>query len=48
MRSIDIHAHLVPQCFWEATEGTGDRHGDGSGKERRIVLGPNWDSYSPK
>ena len=20
MRSIDIHAHLTPQCFWRATE----------------------------
>jgi predicted TIM-barrel fold metal-dependent hydrolase len=20
MRSIDIHAHLTPQCFWKATE----------------------------
>ena len=27
MRSIDIHAHLIPQCFWKATEGGGDWHG---------------------
>jgi aminocarboxymuconate-semialdehyde decarboxylase len=26
MRSIDIHAHLTPQCFWRATEGSGDWH----------------------
>ena len=27
MRSIDIHAHLTPQCFWQATENGGDWHG---------------------
>lgn len=27
MRSIDIHAHLTPQCFWRATEKNGDWHG---------------------
>jgi len=27
MRSIDIHAHLTPQCFWRATEGGGTWHG---------------------
>ena len=26
MRSIDIHAHLTPQCFWHATEDGGDWH----------------------
>src|SRR5499426_3378755 len=26
MRSIDIHAHLTPQCFWHATENGGDWH----------------------
>ena len=26
MRSIDIHAHLTPQCFWRATEGSGEWH----------------------
>ena len=26
MRSIDIHAHLTPQCFWRATQGGGDWH----------------------
>ena len=27
MRSIDIHAHLTPQCFWRATENGKDWHG---------------------
>jgi aminocarboxymuconate-semialdehyde decarboxylase len=26
MRTIDIHAHLTPQCFWRATEHGGDWH----------------------
>ena len=26
MRSIDIHAHITPQCFWKATEGGRDWH----------------------
>ncbi|MBI2219331.1 MAG: hypothetical protein HYU51_18795 [Candidatus Rokubacteria bacterium] len=26
MRTIDIHAHLTPQCFWRATEKGGDWH----------------------
>ena len=26
MRSIDIHAHLTPQCFWRATQGGGEWH----------------------
>ena len=26
MRSIDIHAHLTPQCFWRATEDGGNWH----------------------
>src|SRR5438034_10619225 len=26
MRSIDIHAHVTPQCFWKATENGGDWH----------------------
>ena len=26
MRSIDIHAHLTPQCFWRATQGGGNWH----------------------
>ena len=26
MRSIDVHAHLTPQCFWRATENGGNWH----------------------
>ena len=26
MRSIDIHAHLTPQCFWRSTDNGGDWH----------------------
>jgi hypothetical protein len=26
MGSIDIHAHHTRQCFWRATEASGDRH----------------------
>ena len=26
MRSIDVHAHLTPQCFWQATGKGGDWH----------------------
>jgi aminocarboxymuconate-semialdehyde decarboxylase len=27
MRTIDIHAHLMPQCFWNAVAGGGDWYG---------------------
>ena len=27
MRTIDIHAHLMPQCFWNAVTGGGDWYG---------------------
>ncbi|PWU19232.1 MAG: amidohydrolase [Candidatus Rokuibacteriota bacterium] len=27
MRSIDIHAHVTPQCFWRATDNGGNWHG---------------------
>jgi hypothetical protein len=42
MRSIDIHAHLTPQCFWQATENGGDWHGikrerDAKGAEYALV-----------
>src|SRR2546430_9739756 len=42
MRSIDIHAHLTPQCFWRATENGGDWHTirrekDARGMEQAIV-----------
>jgi aminocarboxymuconate-semialdehyde decarboxylase len=44
MRSIDIHAHLTPQCFWRATENGGDWHGikreqDAKGGEFALVGG---------
>ena len=26
MRSIDIHAHVTPPCFWRATENGGEWH----------------------
>ena len=42
MRSIDIHAHLTPQCFYKATEGGGDWHTlrrekDASGSDIAII-----------
>ena len=42
MRSIDIHAHLTPQCFWKATENGGDWHTlkreqDNRGREIAVV-----------
>ena len=27
MRTIDIHAHLMPQCFWNAVASGGDWYG---------------------
>jgi aminocarboxymuconate-semialdehyde decarboxylase len=44
MRSIDVHAHLTPQCFWQATEKGGDWHtlrreNDERGQEVAIVGG---------
>jgi hypothetical protein len=44
MRSIDIHAHLTPQCFWRATEGSGDWHTlrreqDARGRQYAVVGG---------
>jgi aminocarboxymuconate-semialdehyde decarboxylase len=35
MRSIDIHAHVTPQCFWRATENGGDWHGSKRDKDAR-------------
>ena len=42
MRSIDIHAHLTPQCFWRATQNGGDWHTvkrdqDSRGREIAVV-----------
>jgi aminocarboxymuconate-semialdehyde decarboxylase len=44
MRSIDIHAHITPQCFWKATEGGRDWHSlrreqDARGREYAVVGG---------
>jgi len=44
MRSIDVHAHLTPQCFWQATEKGGDWHTlkrekDERGQEIAIIGG---------
>jgi aminocarboxymuconate-semialdehyde decarboxylase len=44
MRSIDVHAHLTPQCFWQATEKGSDWHTlrrekDERGQEIAIVGG---------
>ncbi len=44
MRSIDIHAHLTPQCFWRATENGGawhtiKREQDARGSEIALVGG---------
>lgn len=44
MRSIDIHAHLTPQRFWRATEGSGDWHTlrreqDARGWEYAVIKG---------
>ena len=42
MRTIDMHAHLAPQCFWKATENGGNWHGitreqDARGREFAII-----------
>lgn len=44
MRSIDIHAHVTPQCFWRATEHGDDWHTlrrekDAAGGEVALVGG---------
>lgn len=44
MRSIDIHAHLTPQCFWRSTEQGGDWHGltreqNARGHELAVIAG---------
>ena len=42
MRSIDVHAHVTPQCFWRATQDGGNWHGlrreqDARGREQLVV-----------
>src|SRR2546422_7816626 len=44
MRSIDVHAHLTPQGFWQATEKGGDWHSvkrekDERGQECAVIGG---------
>ena len=50
MRSIDIHAHLMPQCLWRTVDAGNAWHGiryepgDGPGvvvnQEKRIAITP--------
>ena len=52
MRSIDFHAHLTPQRFWRATEGSGDWHSlqrerDARGREI-LVVGDRRGQLPPK
>ena len=52
MRTIDFHAHLTPQCFWRATEGSGDWHSlrrenDARGREI-LVVGDRRGQLPPK
>ena len=52
MRTIDFHAHLTPQCFWRATEGSGDWHSlrrenDARGREF-LVVGDRRGQLPPK
>ena len=52
MRSIDIHAHITPQCFWRGTRDGGSWHGlrresDGRGHEL-LVSGQERGHLPPK
>ena len=52
MRTIDIHAHLVPQCLWRAFDAGetwhGIHHEPGAGQgfavlaDKRVELGHPW------
>ncbi len=52
MRSIDIHAHLTPQCFWKATENGGDWHTVRREKDERgqdwAIVGSGRQSLPPR
>ncbi len=52
MRSIDIHAHLTPQCFWRATENGGDWHSIKREKDARgtevALVGKGRQSLPPR
>jgi len=53
MRSIDIHAHLTPQCFWRATENGGDWHTlrreqDARGRQYAVIGGQQRGQLPPR
>lgn len=53
MKSIDIHAHITPQCFWNATDNGGDWHTlkreqDPRGREIPIIAGHRLGPLPPK
>jgi len=52
MRSIDVHAHLTPQCFWQATEKGGDWHTLRREKDERgqeiAIVGSNRQVLPPR
>jgi aminocarboxymuconate-semialdehyde decarboxylase len=52
MRSIDIHAHVTPQCFWRATDNGGDWHTLRREKDARggqvAVVGDRRQSLPPR
>src|SRR5215468_6930013 len=52
MRSIDVHAHLTPQCFRQATEKGGDWHTLRREKDERgqeiAVVGSNRQELPPR
>ena len=53
MRSIDIHAHLTPQCFWRATENGGDWHSlrreqDARGRQYPVIGGRQRGELPPR
>lgn len=53
MKSIDIHAHITPQCFWKATENGGDWHTltreqDARGRELPVIGGHRLGPLPPK
>jgi aminocarboxymuconate-semialdehyde decarboxylase len=52
MRTIDIHAHLMPRCFWNMVEGGGEWYGvtldAGGGVEATVVAGRRDPLSTPK
>ena len=52
MRTIDVHAHLTPKCFFDAVDSSGNWHGirierDAEGQEI-LVSGPQRSKLHPK